>query len=362
MPILIAILMLGILIVLHEFGHFIAAKRSNVRVDEFAVGFPPRIWSFKRGETRYALNLLPIGGYVLMPGENGELRDANGNIDPRSFAVQRTRTRAIILLGGVAMNLLIAIVIYAGIFMAVGAPAATQHAIVESVQSGSPAQKDGLQSHDQIQSINGIAVVTPGDVSSTVASLLKKDPSAQEIAITMDIIRNGSPMTLSLTARRNPPAGQGSIGFSFLPQYVTIPIVQVPGYALHQVFVDNFVSVGEGFHQIIVGTIKVQDAFSGPVGIVQATSTVASASSTIGFAPLFSIMAFISWNLAVFNLLPIPGLDGGRLMLLTIEFLRRGRRLSPEREAAINLAGVGLLLSLLLIFTFNDISHILSSH
>ncbi len=356
MSILVAIIVFAVLVIVHEFGHFIVAKRSGVRVDEFAIGFPPRLWSVKRGETRYSINALPLGGYVLMPGENGEMYDEKGNVDPRTFAAQPASKRAAILVAGVTMNLILAWVIYMGIFgvQGVGLDPAHSLPIVGQTVKGTPAEQS-LKAGDKIISVNGTQVNNVPDTQADIKNAAKNAPqNATEIPITLVIVRDGKVQTLQTHAQYNSSSKQWQIGFYFQQQYRHVPVVQVPGTALNQVFVGNFQLVGEGVHEVLAGIIKPQDAVSGPVGIVQVISTASS------IADLLYLMAFLSWNLAVFNLLPIPGLDGGRLLLVGVEVLRRGRRLAPEREALINLVGLGFLLSLLLVFTVNDILRIVN--
>lgn len=370
MSILIAILIFAILVIIHEFGHFIVAKWSGVLVQEFAIGFPPRIWGFKRGETQYSINALPLGGYVLMPGENGdipaEIETTNRQgetvvisgeeAQKRSFAYQPASRRAAILVAGVTMNLLLAIVVYTGIFAAAGAPLSNY---VGDIVAGSPAQQGGLQPGDRILSINGTGVSSAFGAQATICNIVKNS-SGSTVPVQAVVERDGQQQTLDLIARRNPPTGQGNIGFAFTTRTQAVQWYQAPGYALHQVFVGNFQSLADGIRLIACGRIPVQDAFSGPVGIVKTTAQAASSTAQFGFAPIFEILAFLSWNLAFFNLIPIPGLDGGRLLLLGIEVLRRGQRLDPKWESLVNLAGLGFLLSLIVIFTINDVSHIIS--
>jgi regulator of sigma E protease len=360
LSLLAAILVFAILIVVHELGHFIAAKRSGVWVQEFSIGFPPRIWSTQRGETKITVGALPLGGYVLMPGENGEMLDEEGKVNPRSFAVQPANKRALILVAGVVMNLILAWVIYTGIFATQGIPRITDsRAFIQEIVHDSPAASAGLKNNDRLVSANGIALTDPDQAHTTLSNIVQNDKSGGDtVPVTLIIERQGQQMTLHIDARRHPPKGQGNIGINIysLYTYDHPSFWQLPGLGAKRVFYDDFVLVGDGIHQVLVGTIAPSDAFSGPVGIVSATSDAAKD----GIYSLANLMAFLSWNLAVFNILPIPGLDGGRLLILGVEVLRRGRRLEPTREALINLAGLGFLVSLVVIFTINDIGHILS--
>jgi regulator of sigma E protease len=361
MGILIAILFFGILVLVHEFGHFIVAKWSGVRVDEFAIGFPPRVASFKRGETRYSLNALPIGGYVLMPGENGQLTDDQGNIDPRSFAVQPAWKRAAILVAGVTMNMILAWVVYILIFAVIGAPNPSIPVIAEVV-SGSPAQAAGLSSGDRILAINGQATHSVNDVHNDILSAVAADKTNNKtVPIQITLGHRGQDITKTVNALRNPPSGQGNVGIGIGELFQPVPWYTLPFQGLQQIG-QNFSDEGTAIHEILTGLIKPGNAFAGPVGIVNYTSQAANAAPTQGYANLFGLLALLSWNLAIVNILPIPGLDGGRLLILLIEVVRRGKRLAPEREALVNLAGMVFLLSLIAVLTINDVSHIISGH
>ena len=371
MSIVIAILVFAVLVLVHEFGHFIVAKRVGVRVDEFAIGFPPRIVSFKRGETTYSLNLIPLGGYVRMPGEDGQLTEettttvtnafgepeAVKQVDHRTFAAQTAGKRAAILVAGVTMNFLFAWVIYSGVFAVLGEPHYTIP-VIGTVESGSPAASAGLHTYDRILAINGQAVHSQDDVTTDINTAITADTTKNAtIPLSFTYSHLGQNHTVIIAARRNPPPRQGHVGIGINVLMTPAPLWKVPVLGIQQIG-QNFVAEGDGIHQILAGIIKPGDAFAGPVRIVQATSDSASA----GPADLLYFMAFLSWNLAVVNLLPIPGLDGGRLLILGIEVLRRGKRLAPEREGLINLAGMVFLLSLIAIITVNDISHIVGGH
>ena len=355
MQILIAILVFAVLVLVHEFGHFIVAKRAGVRVEEFAIGFPPRLLSFRRGETEYSINLLPLGGYVRMPGENGETTDAEGNADPRTFGAQSAAKRAAILVAGVTMNFILAWVIYTGTYMVVGEPH-PNIPVVASVQAGTPAAQAGLHGGDRILAVNGTKANSQDVVHTAILSAIAADKTNNAtVPVQFTISHAGQQETLTINARKHPPAGQGSIGILIGVLSTPAPLWKTPALGFQELG-NNFVITWEGIHQVITGLVKPGDAFEGPVGIVNTTGEAAQA----GPGVLLNFMAYLSWNLAVVNLLPIPGLDGGRLLILGIEVLRRGKRLAPQREALINLAGLVFLLSIIAIITFNDISHLVS--
>jgi regulator of sigma E protease len=360
MEIVIAILMFAVLVLVHEFGHFITAKRAGVRVDEFAIGFPPRLFSFKRGETTYSLNLLPLGGYVRMPGENGEMTNEQGEPDPRTFAAQSAGKRAIILVAGVTMNFIFAWAIYTGLFAFQGQPS-PDYIFISTVVAHSPAQAAGLMAGDRIEAIDGTTVTTDDTVVHTaILDAINADKSnSATVPLTITVLRNGKQLVLKVNAIRNPAPNQGNVGVEYEQhfKYIGVPLWQTPFVGFQQIG-ENFALEGQGIHEILAGVIKPSQAVAGPVRIVQ----YAGEASSQGIAAALGFMAFLSWNLAVVNLLPIPGLDGGRLLILCVEVLRRGKRLAPEREALINLAGMVFLLSLIAIITVNDISQIVSGH
>jgi regulator of sigma E protease len=358
MNIVIAILMFAVLVLVHEFGHFIVAKRAGVRVDEFAIGFPPRLIGIKRGETTYSLNLIPLGGYVRMPGENGETTDRQGNPDPRTFAAQTAGKRAAILVAGVTMNFIFAWFLYTGFYAVTQQAPQPNIPIISVIEKGSPAQAAGLKPNDRIIAINGQTVHGPEDVSLFIHNAVASDHSSSAtVPLTLTISRDGQQRDVQVQARKHPPVGQGAVGIGIGVLFTHIAPWQAPAVGIWQIGYD-FQLEGQGIHDILAGLIKPSDAVAGPVGIVSAAGDAANA----GFGSLLFFTAFLSWNLAVVNLLPIPGLDGGRLLILGVEVLRRGKRLAPEREALINLAGMIFLLSLIAVITFNDISRIVSGH
>src|SRR5579884_4136292 len=232
-----AIPVFGLLVIGHEFGHFIAAKWAGIRVEEFALGFPPRLFAFKRGETTYAINALPLGGYVRMPGENGEMTDENGNFDPGSFASKPAYKRLIVLLAGVTMNIILAF-LRLTTAAAIGSP--NPYALIDQVNAGSPAAKAGIQHGDRILSVDGKSITYFSDFQTAVDTITSNAPAkAATIPITVEVQHPGAaqPVTLTVNALVNPDvaAGQGHFGvtasYDGAPWQRT-PIWQAPGVAL----------------------------------------------------------------------------------------------------------------------------------
>ncbi len=356
---LVAVPVFGLLVIVHEFGHFIVAKRSGIRVEEFAIGFPPRLASLQRGETKYSINLLPIGGYVKMPGENGETTDASGAYDPRSFGSKRAGIRAAVLLAGVTMNFLLAIVLFS-------ASEAVGHVeyppVVAAVEKGSPADKAGIQVGDRIVAVNGRDIQYFSQLVELSNGIVGQQPDEKTVPMDLDILHKGATqaVTITVNARHPDNVHPGPLGITRTSSdaiAIRPPLWQAPLLGVQDI---GKVTVGlyQGIGQVVRGVIPANQAVTGPVGIVNITGQTASEIGQVGFSPLLFLAGFLSLNLAIFNLLPVPGLDGGRLLFVLIEVLRRGKRVSPQREAIVHLIGMAVLLGFVLLVTINDVSNI----
>lgn len=352
-----AVPVFGLLVIVHEFGHFIVAKRSGIRVEEFAIGFPPRLASIQRGETKYSINLLPIGGYVKMPGENGETTDASGLYDPRSFGSKRAGIRAAVLLAGVTMNFLLAIVLFS-------ASEAVGHVeyppVVAAVEKGSPADKAGLQVGDRIVAVNGRQIQYFSQLVDLSNGIVNQLPDEPTVPMDLDILHKGATQAVTITVNaRHPDATHGPLGITRTSSdaiAIRPPLWKAPLLGVQDI---GKVTVGlyQGIGQVVRGVIPANQAVTGPVGIINITGQTASEIGQVGFSPLLFLAGFLSLNLAIFNLLPVPGLDGGRLLFVLIEVLRRGKRVSPQREALVHLIGMAVLLGFVLLVTINDVSN-----
>jgi len=360
-----AIPVFALLVLVHEFGHFITAKWAGIRVDEFAIGFPPRLFSFTRGETTYSINALPIGGYVRMPGENGETTNAAGAYDPRAFASKPASKRLIVLLAGVTMNFLLAIVFFTAA-EAVGQ--VELRPVIATVSANSPAAAAGLVKGDTFLSIDGQPVKYFSDVqkltSAHVAQALTQNPDATTTPIPVVVRQpDGAVQSLTVDARTKPAAGQGAMGIEAdqtNPYHLSAPIWQAPILGVQDVGKVISATV-TGIQQIVRGLLPLSQGVQGPVGIVSDTAMVTAAIPFAGWYYLLFLVGALNLSLAIMNLLPIPALDGGRVLLVLVEVLRRGKRLSPEREGLVNLIGMAALLLLIAVITFNDISSLLTN-
>jgi regulator of sigma E protease len=352
--VLIFIIVLGILVLVHEFGHFYVAKKAGMRVDEFGFGFPPRIFGIKRGETNYSINWIPFGGFVKIYGENGE----NEN-DSRSFVSKPAGKRAKVIVAGVVMNLLLAVVFlsFANIFgLRIGllddsAVARDIKIQIIQVAADSPAQDAGLKTLDEIVRLQKEADVLIPQQVEEVQDFVKKYAGEE---ITMTVKRNGGEVGSRLVPRLNPPSGQGLIGINL----AKTGIVSYPWYeAIWRGIRDTgimtaniTISLGLFFKNIFVDPGLNGDV-SGPVGIAIITGQAAG----LGFNYLLQFMALLSINLAVLNIMPFPALDGGRLFFIGIEKLK-GSPVSRKIEGFVNAAGFALLIALMVWITVKDVA------
>ncbi len=335
---------LSVLVLAHELGHFVVAKRAGIKVQEFGFGIPPRLFGIKRGETVYAVNLLPLGGYVKMLGEN----DAPG--DPHSFASKSKRVRAGVLIAGSAMNLLLTPLLLSAALM-IGEPVPCDDCSrvqVYGVQPNSPAERAGLRDGDIFVTLDGRPIRDTNDVRQAV-----RDAGEREIEAV--VRRDGAQETVRLIPRPNPTDGQPTIGIQLGPEVVT---VQRP---IWEAIPQGVQRTGEMLRLFVTGlgqmiTREAPAELAGPVGIARMTGQMARA----GWVYLLQFTAFLSLNLAVFNMLPVPGLDGARLAFVVVEGLR-GRRVNPQTEGVIHFIGLMLLLTLMAYVSVNDVRRLIPS-
>ena len=326
---ILAILLFVILIFPHELGHFIAAKAVGVQVNEFSFGMGPALWKHQKGETLYSIRAFPIGGYCAMEGENEE------SDNERAFNNKPGWAKIIVLVAGSFMNVLIALVIMSIMMGYYGAATTT----IDTVAQGSPAAEAGILSGDQFLSADGKEVEYWTDLQQTVS-----DGKPHSFVM----LREGSEVTVDVQAEKTDD--RYIIG-------VTPMMDHSPGTAIRNgaVISWNMVkTLKDVFQQLFTGQVGM-DEMSGPVGMV----SVVHENQSRGMQFFFYLLAFISLNLAIFNMLPLPALDGGRILFVIIRTLT-GRMISDELEARIHGAGMLLLLALMVFVTWNDITRLLS--
>ncbi|MDP2731437.1 MAG: M50 family metallopeptidase [Dehalococcoidales bacterium] len=335
---LIGIAVLSAIILIHELGHFITAKAGGVKVEEFGLGFPPRLLSLKRGETRYSLNAIPFGGFVKMAGEEDPEV-------PGSLAGKKRGTRLLIISAGSLMNLLLALLLFSTSYLF---PRASETGRVEvlMVAPESPAAAAGIEAGDIILSVNNQSVDSHDKLNRYITDNLGKE-------ITLLVQHpDSAPREVRLIPRPQPPENEGAIGIAIRTVRL-YPLWQaIPRGAAE--LVNTVIMWGAGLASIFTG--EASGSLIGPVGLVQLTGEVAG----FGLLPLLRIAAMISLILGIMNLLPLPAIDGGRIAFLFLEWVRRGKRISPRAEAMVHLIGLALFLLLFLAITYQDIIRIIN--
>ncbi len=360
------------LVLVHEWGHFFTAKRFGIRVDEFGFGFPPKMLTlFKKGETEYTLNWLPIGGFVKIFGESPDEENTNGPDKDRSFVNKPRWQQAIVLFAGIFMNFVLAWLLFSAGFMS-GLPTSVGnqpegyvldnvHLTVISALPDSPAEKAGLKSGDKIVSISyedeGGAIDTVSDVNINSLKQFVSAHDNKEIKVSYFREDSSKISTVAVTPKADTKGGEAMIGISM----DEIGVARLPFFlALWEgLKLDWNVTVGTvvGLYNLIANGINGTGSMAsvtGPVGMVG----IVGDAYKFGFAYLLSFAALISVNLAIINLIPFPALDGGRLFFLLIEKIK-GSRISPKIANTANTIGFAILIILMIVVTYHDIVKLL---
>jgi len=335
------IFVFSILIFFHELGHFIAAKASGVMVYKFAFGFGPRILGFRKNQTEYLICLIPLGGYVKMAGEMGQedVKKTSGEVSEKQrFDKKTLGIRALIVALGPFMNIATAVVIFSLIFFINGIPVVT-NSILTVIENG-PAEQTGILSGDKIIAINSIKMEDP----NRIANIINKS-SGEELQITLD--RGGDNIDVFVTPEYDDNYKKGLIGITFE--------ISVEKINIFSAFSKGLIATGNIIRLIFSNTIemitgKVPLEIAGPLGIAQMTGEAAK----LGFLNLLYFTAILSVFIGLFNLLPIPILDGGHLLILVIEKIR-GKPLEPEKTNFMYLIGISLMIIIFIIATYKDI-------
>src|SRR5919197_5720377 len=334
---------LSLMMVLHELGHFITARRAGIIVQEFGFGLPPRIVGIRLGDVLYSINWIPFGAFVKMLGEEDPT-------EPGSFARQSKLTRAIVLAAGSGMNFLLAVVAFTIAYMS-GWPSPVENEVqIVRVVPDTPAEQAGFREGDRVVSMAGRPIIRVDDFRAITQEHLGQ-------AMPATVVRDGQQEQLTVTPRVNPPEGQGAIGVA-----ISSPTRPQP----HAPF-ESLVFGLERTVQIILLTLAapvqvLRGALPadlvrpiGLPGMAQVAGEAARAAVDTGlWFPVLTVTGTFSAGLAIANMLPIPALDGGRLLFVVIEAVR-GRRVSPDRENMFHFVGIVLLITLMVIISLNDI-------
>jgi regulator of sigma E protease len=339
------VFVLGLLIVIHELGHFLLAKLTGIRVERFSIGFPPRLFGKKIGDTDYCISAVPMGGYVKMSGMIDESMDAGSiNGEPYEFMSKPIWVRMLVILAGPLFNVLLAVLIFAASFYITGI-AEPVGPVVGKVVENMPAQTAGLQPGDIVRSIDGKPV-------STWEELVALVHAAPEKSITMLLQRGSETLTVQMTPTLEKIQNIGLVGIE--PKTISRKpgLISAAGMGIGSAY-RLTILVFKSFAMLFTGQVSLKEGLAGPVRIAQ----MAGDSAKGGFGSLLMFAAFLSLNLGILNVLPIPVLDGGHLLFLAIEAIIR-KPISVKIKLVVQQIGMALLLALMLFVIFNDFSHI----
>ncbi len=340
MKIILAILIFSFIIIFHETGHFLFAKKCGVKVNEFTLGLGPTLFSWGKGETKYCLKLLPFGGSCVMEGEDEE------SDSDRAFNKKSLWQRFQIVFAGPLFNFILAYILSVVYIASIGVNDAT----ITDVMPGYAAAEAGIQAGDTIVSIDGYKIHFYNEVS--IYTFLHANNESFDVVYS----RDGKKHSTTIVPKYNEESGRKLIGITKEANYKKLSPLGVLQYAGYEIKYQIYVTISS-LRMLFTGQVSMNEV-SGPVGVVTAISDVYDQSVTSGafyvFVNLTSIAILLSANLGVMNLLPFPALDGGRILLFAIEGIR-GKKMNPEIENNINLIGFGLLMVLMIVVMYNDI-------
>ncbi len=375
---------LSVLVLIHEAGHYFVAKKLGIKVEEFGFGLPPRLWGKKKGETIYSLNWLPIGGFVKLYGEDeagaGRIEkpkevERHAKDSKRAFCSRSVGQRAAVVVAGVVMNTVLAVVIYYSFMLLSGfktqLPLIGEHTffavnqaikteiIVSAVSKNSPAEKVGITPFSKIISLNGKEVKSMEEFSKTV-----KEYKGKEITLSWENINTGKRATARVIPRMNPPKDEGALGVGFYPVKTVILSYDTPTQKLFSGFIHpaNLMVYNFDVMQSLIGvSVKeknvepLSQSVSGPVGIYSIVGAIINIPNVKErVLEMLNLTGLLSISLAFFNLLPIPGLDGGRLFFIIIEAVTK-KKVNQKVEGYAHAIGMIVLIALIILITFKDI-------
>jgi regulator of sigma E protease len=358
LTIIIFLVMLSVLVLIHELGHYLVAKKFGIKVEEFGLGFPPKIWGKKIGETVYSLNALPIGGFVKLYGED---EAGGGKVSKgkqvtkdlhRAFFARPIYQRLLVVVAGVAMNFLMALIIITFLFTTEGVPTPSKDIAITNVAKGSPAEQAGIRKGDIVKKVENVNIGTTLELISETRKHLGKETK-------IVVQREGREQSLVVIPRKDFPENQGPIGIAISQHvdFVKHPFPKSLYYGFKQTLHDSG-QVVVGFKNVVVQIVTrltVPQDVAGPIGMAQLTGEFVR----VGPTAFLGLVYMLSLSLAVLNILPIPALDGGRFFFILIEAVTR-RKVNPKFEAYAHLVGLILLLSFLALVSYKDILRIIA--
>lgn len=353
----VAVLVLGFLVLVHELGHFIAAKLSGMKVEQFSIGMGPRIASIQKGETEYIIGAVPAGGFVRVAGAGGEFEDDGDELaadDPRRYPNRPILHRTLFAAAGPAMNILTTIVLLMVVSMAVGVsqPRLESAPVIADISEDSAAQHAGLQVGDEIKAINGEAVNSWAQADTFLAANTGE-------TLNMTIMRDGETQEIAVTPLHHPASNRYMLGVTKQLDYETRKLGVQEAFGQSMAMTREMSTmILDAVGNLVTGQASVSDdeeGLTGPVGIVK----IIDESAKQGFWNVLILTSILSVNLGLINLLPIPALDGSRLVFLLLEAIR-GKPIDAEKEGLVNFVGFLFLMFLMIYVTFNDIVRLVS--
>lgn len=341
MTILLTVIVLGVLIFVHELGHFLTARAIGIPVYEFALGFGPKLISRQRNGVDYSLRLIPLGGFVRMAGE-----EPGDNQDPNGYSHRTPLEKIAVSVAGPIMNLFLGLLIFVYSYAFIGLPTATNEPVIGRVMESEPAAVAGVLPGDRVLAIDGEPIATWEQITAQMST---KEPS-KPIVLTLQ--RQSETINLEMVPKPNASTGNPAIGVMGQVVYEKQGIIKSISFGFQQTFFLTGAMLS-GLWTVISGGASAGD-LAGPVGI---TMMVGEASQ-YGAIFLMSFIAFLSINLGILNLLPIPALDGARVVFALAELLRR-KPIDPEKEGFIHWLGFMFLMLIIVFVTYNDILRII---
>ena len=352
--IILTLIVFSLLVYVHELGHYLAARRAGIRVEEFGFGFPPRLLTLgNMGDMLITLNLIPVGGFVRMAGMPG----SDEEDDPEGFSRKSIGSRTLALTSGTIMNAILAVALYTCVSL-VGEPVDVERLEISGVAEPSPAFAAGLQTGDVIIALDGVPVRSFYDLYLHTLSR-----AGQSVRVTVN--RSGSEVTVQLVPRNDPPPEEGAMGIAVDRTFLGTELVK---YSLWEAVPRGIVMTWEtvadlwfGLKEMVKAWLKPGTASAipltgiGVVGIGQIVGQVARSGDPWVPQRIVLLTAFLSINFAIFNLLPIPALDGGRLVFVVLEWIRGGRKIDPRKEGYVHMIGMVVLMGLVVVVAYRDI-------
>ncbi|EKE05068.1 MAG: hypothetical protein ACD_19C00426G0090 [uncultured bacterium] len=341
-------IVLSILVIVHEFGHYILAKKNGIWVEEFGFGLPPRVFGKKIGDTIYSINALPFGGFVRLHGEMSE----DGVTKPKMAFINKSLwIKTAVITAGVIMNFLLAVVAFGIVYSFTGIPRDNKEVKIIDIATNSPAQISKILVGDIVKKVDGESVVSVTEFVSKIENKKGKK-----------IILELQDRKVTIVPRAEPPAGEGPLGVSITnTETYFAPVWQRPFYGAYYGTKEALFwgkNVVNGFVKIFTELFQGRSPkdVSGPVGVFAVTSEVAKS----GILPLINLLGIISVNLAILNIIPFPALDGGRLLFIIIEAIF-GKKVAPKFEAVVHSVGMAILLIAILAITIKDVRGLISA-